>query len=100
MSRIAIWRLIYIVATGLILSMALFFAFFIYQNIYNTLSNTLAIGIINAGTDIDIVDDKAYDKARELVKNKNIGIVVPDKIRNIFINYENSTSTSIKKPVK
>lgn len=97
MNRVAFWRLVYFVITGIILCAIILFAFFIYQNIYNTLSNTLAIGIINAGTDIDIVDDKAYNKARELIKNKKIEISAPTKIRNVFIIQEqNAASTSTK----
>jgi len=94
-NRYTVWKLIYLFAIALILSSTLYFAFFIYQNIFNTLSNSYAIGVLGGGASIDIIDNRSYDTAREAVNAKGETPPPPAKIRNIFINQQkNATSTS------
>ncbi|MDO8499103.1 MAG: hypothetical protein Q7S66_00385 [bacterium] len=91
------WRVIYVTLICLIGSSSIFFAYFIYYNVFSTLSNSSAAGVLQAVAYIDTIDSVAYDKARLIVNKKNqtaLSIKL-ESLRNPFIK-ANPHATSTK----
>lgn len=91
--RYGAWRLTCIGIVGFLGLATIFTIYFIYINIYNTLSNTNVILILNNSPQSDTIDADAYEKAKKIITKKQQAISIPTKFRNIFI-YEES----IEKP--
>lgn len=91
--RYARWRLLSIVAVGLIFASALYVGRFIYENIYSTIANANIIAAMESGLRIDAIDMKAYNLAKEKISLKEQPFAWPRDIRNIF-EYARTPSTA------
>ncbi|OGH94180.1 MAG: hypothetical protein A2538_01430 [Candidatus Magasanikbacteria bacterium RIFOXYD2_FULL_41_14] len=87
------WRIASIIVVGTMLASALFSAWFIYHNIYNTIANSMTVVILGSSPYVEALDDTALQKARASLKLKNIVVTWPKNIRNIFSYPEIATST-------
>ncbi len=67
--------------------------YFVYQNIYTTIANTEAIGILQASASVDSLDIKDYDNIRALLENRSKAQPISKDLRNIFIPYVAPTTT-------
>ncbi len=90
--RYGFWRLLNIVLLGLLISGVMFTYYFIYQNIYSTITNANAIVSLRSNLNIYDLDLPAYEKASAAIKQKMRPEEIVPSIRNIF-NYNTNTST-------
>lgn len=79
-----LWNVLRLVLLGTLAGSVIVSSYFIYQNIYQTLNEVNSIVILNATTDIDIVDIDAYEKAAAIIALKNQAVAVPADVRSIF----------------
>lgn len=92
--RYTIWRVTSILTAGFLGAATILTVYFIYSNIYNTLSNSNAILILSSNVPNDIIDLQTYEKAKEAIANKNQVPVVPNNLRNIFSYGQGSTRSA------
>jgi len=85
------WRLASIGIVGFLGLAVIFTIYFIYNNIYNTLSNSNVILILSNSPQSDTIDVDAYEKAKEIIAKKEQITSIPIKLRNIFIYDESNT---------
>jgi len=85
-------RVLSIVTVGLMAGSILVSGFFIYQNIYRTLSDANVVILLNSAASIDAVDVTEYDKAEQLLALKHTPLAIAANARDIFM-YDYSTST-------
>ncbi len=90
--RYGFWRLLNIVILGLLVFVAMFTYYFIYQNIYITIANANAIVSLKSSLSIYDLDLQAYEKAKAAIVQKKHLEEFPLNIRNIFY-YTSNTST-------
>lgn len=93
-SRYTAWRLASIGIVGLLSLAVLITIYFIYNNIYNTLSNSNAILVLSSSPQSDTIDITAYEKAKKIITTKQQAVIIPNKLRNIF-SYGSEHSTPI-----
>ncbi|MEK7212871.1 MAG: hypothetical protein AAB678_00335 [Patescibacteria group bacterium] len=98
-TRYANWRLLSLSVFGLLLAGALWTGYFIYQNIFFTLSNVNAIVVLSTNLTADVVDFPNFQKVRNLIEEKKNLPPLPANIRDIFAYLPTSTYavTSAKK---
>lgn len=92
------WKIWTSAIASLIIIVTLGVFYFIYNNIYLTITNVNAIYFLQANNETNNVDMAAYEKAKQYLDKKSNPPVMPKNLRNIFSyqnsnNYE-STSTS------
>ena len=78
------WRLASIGIVGFLGLAVILTIYFIYNNIYTTLSNSNVILILSNSPQSDMIDVDAYEKAKEIIIKKQQAITIPSKLRNIF----------------
>ncbi len=98
--KYAVWRLAHILCYGFLAAAAGIVFFFIYQNIYATLSNAYTIGVLASQAEIDAVDIEAYDSMRQILRDKTRPIAIPTGLRDVFIYYATSTPAETSKGKK
>ncbi|OGH92231.1 MAG: hypothetical protein A2534_01845 [Candidatus Magasanikbacteria bacterium RIFOXYD2_FULL_39_9] len=91
--KYGLWRLIYILIFGVLLSAVLFTYYFIYQNIYSAIANANAVTSIKSNLNIYNLDIPAFEKAAAAINKKQIREEFPPNIRNIFFYSSNSVAT-------
>ena len=77
-------------------------AYFIYQTIYTTITNTNAIVVLSSNLNVQGVNIETYTKTQALIAEKNTLVSTTLRSRNIF-RYDNPlpsalTTTSTKTP--
>lgn len=92
--KYALWRFINIIIMGALIGGALLTYVFIYQNIYNTISNTYAITELNANINWTALNSQDYTKAQDILKQKAEIKQISRTIRNIFSYAGSSIPTS------
>ncbi len=83
-NRYAAWRLASIGTMGILSLTIILTIYFIYDNIYNTLSNGNAIIILSNSPLSDTIDVEAYEKVKKIITKKQQTNSIPTKLRNIF----------------
>lgn len=84
-NRYTAWRLASICTVGILGLVIIITIYFIYNNIYNTLSNSNAILILSSSPQSDTIDIEAYTQAKKTISKKEQTIIIPNDLRNIFI---------------
>ncbi|OGH87813.1 MAG: hypothetical protein A3J93_05280 [Candidatus Magasanikbacteria bacterium RIFOXYC2_FULL_42_28] len=87
------WRVTSIIVVGAMFGSALFSIWFIYSNIYTTISNTAAIAVWESTPSTDAVDITAYEQAQKNLLLKSTTTEWPANPRDIF-NYADATTTT------
>src|SRR3989344_3963548 len=87
------WRLASIGIVGFLGLAVILTIYFIYNNIYTTLSNSNVILILSNSPQSDMIDVDAYEKAKEIIIKKQQAITIPSKRRNIFTYDEAGTKS-------
>jgi len=87
------WRLASIGIVGFLGLAVILTIYFIYNNIYTTLSNSNVILILSNSPQSDMIDVDAYEKAKEIIIKKQQAITIPSKLRNIFTYDESGTKS-------
>lgn len=93
--KYGLWRLIYILIFGVLLSSILFTYYFIYQNIYSAIANANAITSIKTNLNIYNLDIPAFEKATAAINKKLTQEEFPANIRNIFYYNNNPAVTPV-----
>ena len=91
--KYGLWRLVYILIFGILLSSVLFTYYFIYQNIYTSVANANAIVSIQSNLNIYNLDISTFEKAAAAIDKKQVREEFPANTGNIF-NYNNSPVVS------
>jgi len=89
--KYGLWRLVYILIFGVLISIVLFTYYFIYQNIYSAIANANAITSIKSNLNIYNLDIPAFEKASAAINKKQNQEDFPANIRNIF-SYNNGSA--------
>lgn len=97
--RYGFWRLLNIIILGVLVFVAMFTYYFIYQNIYSTIANANAITSLRSNLNIYDLDLPAYERAQIAIAQKNHLEIIPNNIRNIFY-YSTATSTYVNTNTK
>lgn len=87
------WRIASILTVGAMLGSALFSTWFIYSNIYTTISNSASIILLGTTPPTDAIDINALSAAQVNLTLKSARTEWPKKLRNIF-NYADTAPTS------
>ena len=95
--KYASWRVLSILVVGFVVFSALAVSYFVYQNIFTTLSNANDIVFLQSTAAIDVVDKKAYDAATKLITEKQ-SLTAPSNTRNVFDYANNLKPTTPIKP--
>jgi len=88
------WRIASILTAGLITLALMLTAFFVYNNIYNTLANACSIINLNSELGMDIVDMDNFYKTAGIIDAKKKLTPIPPTVRNIFTYYSTPSSTT------
>lgn len=91
--RYGFWRIFYLLILGLLAGGVMFTFYFIYQNIYNTLTNTRVIIAIKSDMNWFSLDLEAYERAKSMIEQKKSKNEIPTNLKNIFF-YNSNTITS------
>ena len=93
------WRVASILVVGAMMASAGFTFFFIYENMYNALTNAVVIEKLSSSVNTYVVDLPRFYKTQALLEKKNERITLPPDLRNIFAWKEASVpyATSTKK---
>jgi len=92
-SRYTFWRITSIIVMGFLGLSTLFTVSFIYNNIYDTITNSAIILSLNNEMPEDMLDLQLFETAQNLVKKKKITTTIPSDMRNIFL-YGTGAATS------
>jgi hypothetical protein len=93
----ASWRLASIIVVGILTIATLESVYFMYKNIYSTISNSTAIVLLGDAAGSQTIDIATFTRTEAILKNKIEPEIWPERLRNIFA-YDETTSTYVKKP--
>ena len=76
-----------------IVFVSIFTGYYLYQNIFSTYANLGAIASFNAIARIEVIDRQSVEETKKIKALKSEIIEIPNKLRNIFIYYETTSSS-------
>lgn len=79
------WSVANIVVLGILLASVMITFFYVYKNIYSLYNNAATIIVLNSELTIDVINFNAYNKIQEVLAVKAEPIIIPGKIRNMFV---------------
>lgn len=88
------WRIISSLVVAFTALAAVGMGYFIYQNTYTTLANANIIITLNSTLNVDIIDAKAHEDARQAIALKNSAVNIPIDIKYIFAYAATSTNAA------
>lgn len=88
--RYAFWRIAYLITAGVLLAASLGTYYFIYQNLYLTLTNANIIMALKENSILYELNIGFYEQASKVLENKEKKLDIPANLRNIFY-YTSST---------
>lgn len=91
------WRIMSVLLVGAMAGSAFFSAWFIYNNIYITVTNAASIVILESTQKIEAVDWTAFEQTKQNLILKDEKTEWAKNVRDIFTYLENPTSTVYEK---